>query len=185
MAEVLGVDVGLAGKAYMDVSRHCHIVWTFEHACFLTDHPTEIHTNARGQTHKDGGLAVKYGDGWGVWALNGVLVGKEVAETPAAELKTEWVLVEKNAERRREIVKKIGLPRVMRELDAKVIDTMGSYELLELGLQDGRRRPYLKMQNPSIDEIHIEGVHPDCNTVEKALAWRNGMETYTAPKVLT
>jgi len=41
------------------------------------------------------------------------------------------------------------------------------------------------MKNPSIDALHIEGVHPDCNTVEKALAWRNGTKIYIKPEVLT
>jgi len=43
----------------------------------------------------------------------------------------------------------------------------------------------LQMVNPSIDAIHVEGVHPDCNTIDKALAWRNGDEVYSEPAILT
>jgi hypothetical protein len=34
-------------------------------------------------------------------------------------------------------------------------------------------RVYLKMPNPSIEEIHIEAVPPDVESVEQALAFRN------------
>ena len=44
-------------------------------------------------------------------------------------------------------------------------------------------RPYLKMTNPSIGVFHVEGVHPDCTTVDQALEFRNG--TKVKPTVLT
>ncbi len=50
----------------------------------------------------------------------------------------------------------------------------GIYELLLLDLKDGRRRPFLKMLNPSSFEYHIEGVPPGCDTIQDALNWRNG-----------
>lgn len=56
-----------------------------------------------------------------------------------------------------------------------MVDQDGDYELLWLGLEDGRTRPYLKMKNPSIGVYHIEGVHPTCRTVRQALNWRNGL----------
>jgi len=103
-----------------------------------------------------------------------VRVSREIAETPAKELDPKLILKEKNAEVRREIVRKVGVERVCEKLGAKCIDRQDTYELLMLDLGDGRSRPYLKMRNPSIGIYHIEGVHPDCNTVEKALNFRNG-----------
>ena len=53
-------------------------------------------------------------------------------------------------------------------------------------MNDGRIRPYLKMINPSTNDIHFEGVHPQCNTVESALAWRNGIDgKWIEPEILT
>ncbi len=37
----------------------------------------------------------------------------------------------------------------------------------------------------SIGTFHIEGVHPDCTTVKKALAWRNNLDEYVKPDQLT
>ena len=92
---------------------------------------------------------------------------------------------EKNAEVRREIVRKIGIERVCQKLNAKVLDKSlnGIYELLNLDLGDGRSRPYLKMRNPSIKTYHLEGVPIEIDTVEKALNWRNQSEE--KPFILT
>jgi hypothetical protein len=45
--------------------------------------------------------------------------------------------------------------------------------------------PYLLMLNPSISTYHMECVDKSCKTVEQALAWRNSMDKYTPPEVLT
>lgn len=79
--------------------------------------------------------------------------------------------------------RKIGIDAVVAKLNAQSIDQEGDYELLLLDLGDDRRRPYLKMPNPSIGTWHVEGVHPDCQTVTQALTWRNGTEV--RPGVLT
>ena len=42
------------------------------------------------------------------------------------------------------------------------------------------------MFNPSINTWHREGIHPECNTIEKALAWRDNDEgDYEKPQILT
>jgi len=136
-----------------------------------------------GVIHCDGGPAVSYPDGFSVWALHGVRVSREIAETPAVLLDPQIVFKESNAEIRREIVRKIGIQRVVEESSVKLLDKSGNYELLGLDFEDKRVRPYLKMLNPSLGTWHIEGIHPDCNTVEKALNWRNG--TDIRPEILT
>lgn len=105
--------------------------------------------------------------------------------TPAQKMDSKMIIKEKNAEVRREIVRKIGAEKICKDLGAKCIDMSkdGMYELLNLEIGDGRTRPYLKMLNPSIGTYHIEGVHPDCKTVEESLSWRNGING--SPLVLT
>jgi hypothetical protein len=161
-----------------------NLIYPLDQACIISDNPTEIHI-VNGRLHKDGAPSIKYADGFSVWSLNGVQVKKEIAETPAEDLNPKMILKEGNAEVRREIVRKIGIERVCESLNARVIDTFGDYELLNLSLGDGRVRPYLKMKNPSIGTFHIEGVHPDCKTCKEALAWRNKQTEYVAPNVLT
>jgi len=136
-----------------------------------------------GKIHSDGSPAIQYPDGFSVWGLNGVRVSREIAETPFDKLDAKLILKEKNAEVRREIVRKIGVEKLCKDLNAKCIDKVDNYELLLLKMEGERNRYYLKMINPSIGCYHIEGVHPDCDTVEKALNWRNG--TSEKPVVLT
>ncbi|RLC38715.1 MAG: hypothetical protein DRH51_07995 [Candidatus Coatesbacteria bacterium] len=129
--------------------------------------------------HSETGPAIEFM--WGekefeIYCLNGVRVPATIALTPAEELDPHILLGTDNAEVRREIVRKIGIERVCKVLGAETIDKKGDYELILLELGDSRRRPYLKMRNPSLGVYHIEGVHPSCNTVEEALKWRNGSD---------
>jgi hypothetical protein len=159
--------------------------WFIPHQniCWVSERHDICKLNGQGKIHCDGGPAIHYPDGFSIWGLNGVRVAKEIAETPAEKLDAAIILKEKNAEVRREIVRKIGIERVCFKLNAICIDKQGEYELLMLNLGDNRNRPYLKMLNPSIGVYHIEGVHPDCTTVEKALNWRN--QTEQKPFILT
>lgn len=176
--------------AIIETSKECHWWLPFENRCLASERPIEMHLNNPGgniipSLHKDLGPAILYADGFSLYYLNGVEMPQEIVETPADKLDPKIILREKNVEIRREIVRKIGINRICEGLNAKCIDKKEDYELLLLDLGDGRRRPYLKMKNPSIDAEHIEGCHPDCDTVEKALAWRNSLKTYKKPEVLT
>lgn len=148
--------------------------WPLRGAVIFTPRPSELHM-AGGRLHRDGGPALLYPDGFALYRLNGVSVPDWLAARPADEIDCRELPRIANAEVRREFVRKVGVARICRDLKARVIGSSGLYELLELDLGDGRRRPYLRMQNPSVDAVHIEGVHPDCRTVQEALNYRNGL----------
>ena len=156
---------------------HENICWISERhdICKLKD----------GKIHSDGNPAIHYPDGFSIWALNGVRVPQIVAETKAEDLDAKLILKEKNAEVRREIVRKIGVERVCQKLGAKILDKSHDkvYELLNIDLGDGRSRPYLKMRNPSIGVYHLEGVPAEIKSVEQALNWRN--QSDEKPLILT
>jgi hypothetical protein len=183
--QYLHVDYGEFSKVLQlwdTLGKSCGWWYPYENICFVSDRPEQIHKKGV-QLHNDSGPAVLYRDGYALWFLNGVDVGELIVTTPADQLDVNLILTTKNAEVRREIVRKIGIERVCDKLKARVIDTQGDYSLLLLDLQDGRKRPYLKMLNPSIGTYHIEGVPPDCDTVEKAITWRN--QTSEKPVILT
>ena len=155
-----------------------------------SDKPLEINMK-NDLLHNDSGAAVLYGDGFGVWALNGVRVSKEIVETPKNDMPIEWWANEKNVEIRHEIEKKMGSERVLRELDGKALDseiiTIGAkdlpYELIEFSFENGDMRRALRMSNPSTGENHTEWVPPIITTCREALTWRNGTEEL--PQVIT
>lgn len=146
----------------------------YENVAFVCIKPCKVNRNENGDLHCIDGLAIAWRDGYGEYYLNGVSVDENIVMTPANKLDSKLILNEKNAEVRREIVKKIGIEKICKDLDYKVIDMKDNYELINLNLGDNRMRPFLKMINPSIGTYHIEGVHPDCRTVEEALKFRNG-----------
>lgn len=183
MNEVLKIKFNVQEKYdWFQKTSQISLMYPLENVCIISDRPEQIHMKD-GRLHADGKPAVKYTDGFSVWSLNGVRVTKEIAETPAMKLDPKIILKEQNAEIRREIVRKIGVERLITKLGAKVMDKRGDYELLNINIGDNRVRPYLKMRNPSINTWHVEGIHPNCKTVEQALNWRNGTEV--KPEILT
>lgn len=168
----LGADVSRI-EGIMDVAETCGWWFPYEDLAIISDRPTVMALDHTLQLHNPTGPALRYPDGWSVYALNGVRVPQWLVETPAEDIDARELLRTQNAEVRREIVRKVGIERVCQDLGAVVVDRDGDYELLWLGLEDGRTRPYLKMKNPSIGVYHVEGVHPRCRTVQQALNWRN------------
>lgn len=155
----------------------------YENVAFVCIKPCKVNRNENGDLHSEKEMAIYWRDGYGEYFLNGVSVEENIAITPVDKLDPKLILTEKNAEVRREIVRRIGAERLCQKLGSKVIDMQDNYELITIDLQDGRHRPYLKMINPSIGTYHIEGVHPECKTVNDALNWRN--QCNEKPLVLT
>lgn len=179
-----------------------------ENTAYVSVKPMHVTRNDAGDLHNESGSAIAWRDGYEEYFLNGVAVSKEIVMTPPEKIDPRMILKESNAEIRREIVRKVGIDIVCQKLNAKVIDrkeieysqehklapssevagiTGGGetsvYELLSLDLGDGRHRPYLKMLNPSIGVWHVEGVSPECETVDDAIKWRN--QTSETPSSLT
>lgn len=155
-----------------------------------------------GRLHNDTGAAVAWKDGYAQYYVNGISMIESDVVTPGHLLPVERIIKETNAEVRRELVRKIGVERMCIELNAECVDKKSytiqlpvckenpeayeasseveyeeqetQYELLMLDIGDDRKRPYLKMINPSLGLFHIEGVSPECQTVDQALEFRNG-----------
>ncbi len=167
--------IDAAALAYEQTCRSACWWWPHSQYVIVSERPTKIHL-VDGQLHRDGGLAIVWPDGWGVYALNGVRVPEALVMTPSEQLDVyQWVVKEQNAEIRREAVRKIGIERVCHALKAKTIATGVDHvgapcELLSLDLGDGRMRPYIKMRNPSVPGVyHLEGRPPGTKTVAEAL----------------
>ena len=119
-----------------------------------------------------------------------------------------------NVTDRRNVIAHFGMDTIIATLDHKLVDvdTVGNnyYELIEIDIPDNgeltgyRKGTYLRMVNPSTEEIHFEGVpnyevppppgnrigwrnRIEANTVKAALAWRNDNlgGNYIPPRILT
>lgn len=54
--------------------------WPYDDLCIVTERPTKLFLNKQGKLHHKGGYAIEYADTWGVYALNGEIVKREIAE---------------------------------------------------------------------------------------------------------
>ncbi|MEO5359094.1 MAG: hypothetical protein H7843_01460 [Nitrospirota bacterium] len=145
----------------------------FKNNAVILIQPKHIKMTANGQIHSDGTAAIDWRDGHKTYVLHNVLVPEYIALTPHHELDPMLVLTEKNAEIRREIVRKIGVERLVTHFGGVVIDKYQDYELIELTLKEiDITARYLKMKNPSIGTWHVEGVPTNIKTCLEALEWR-------------
>ena len=121
--------------------------------------------------HCDNGPAIYWENGCEFYFLNGVQMKKDHVLTPSEQLVPKDILKESNVEVRRELIRKIGIERMLNFLPHQVIDRRDNYELLNVQLSDSvRNTRYLKMTNPSIGVFHLEGVEGE--TVQEALNFR-------------
>jgi hypothetical protein len=70
IANVLPVQKDELADIAERIVTHCGVYWTFEDLVILTEKPKEIHMKD-GKLHREDGLALVYGDGTGVFAING------------------------------------------------------------------------------------------------------------------
>lgn len=147
--------------------------------------PFSFRMNDKMELNNPDGPALEWDDGFRLHSLNGVTVS-EVFFLPASKIDPVMILRESNAEARREIIRKIGIEKVIQALGGTVLDKWRSYELIALDVPGMRARPtYLKMLNPSVGVWHVEGVPPEIKTCREALAWRDGETSYIVPSELT
>jgi hypothetical protein len=175
---------------WLEHSEACHWWWPYNGMVLASDRPREIHLNSSGQLHKDEGMAVRYSDGWGVHFLNGVSIPSGLVMARAEELDPKTILTQNNVEVRRELLRKVGIERFLNVAPHRVLDTRNDYALLSVELTpEIRDARFLKMLNPSIGVWHVEGVAPECETVQHALNYRAGLpladKAGWSPAVLT
>jgi hypothetical protein len=151
--------------------------WFLPHKkiCWVSERHNIVRLNARNRLHCETGMALAYPDGWGIYALNGVRMKPEYVLTSAQEIKPEMIMKETNIDVRRELIRKVGIDKMVGY--GKEVSTQGDYKLIDMSKLFERIRyaPFLLMKNPSLDNtFHLEGVSPECRTVQEAINWRAG-----------
>ena len=138
---------------------------------------------------------------------------RRLVHVDVSKLPMDDVFKLQNVSHRKYIIDYYGMDTILAGLESSVIDSDiingNAYELIEVVIPFSNREDeeelgtYLRMINPSTDEIHFEGV-PNYNksfassrdewdrdntilspTVRGALAWRDNETRYTIPKKLT
>lgn len=203
----LGLELDIPALDANIATKDLGPMYPLPNYCLVSDKPREVNLlEEDGNLHCETGMAVRYSDGCGMYALNGVSVPEPVVMTPLDEIDKAWLkehfIGEDNVDVKREVLRRVGIDLVVRHLDAKVLDTETiyidaehyvheeedqeglqdiTYELLEIDLGDGDVSKALKMQNASMPDVyHVEGVPNEALSVMGALEFRNGFAGHPA-----
>ena len=164
---------------WYDLACSCGWCYTFENMVFVCEKPSELSIDGMGRLHKDGGMALKYSDGYGLYMLNGIRVPKWLAMTPAEKLDPALALKETNADVQREIIRKIGAERMLKHCDAKTLDTWidpktgHTYKLMDMTIGQNIRRKYMYFEHASIPGVFFaKPVPPEVRRALHGLCWQ-------------
>ncbi|MFZ9848290.1 MAG: DUF6745 domain-containing protein [Flavobacteriales bacterium] len=161
------------------------MVWPTDKICVVCQPPTIIKKNPAG-LHCEDGPAISYNGKNDIYALNGVVVPKELVMTASEDLSMDFFKSQTNADVKAEFVRKYGVERML-DL-GKMVDSYtnydyienewwhrSEYELHDMGVLFGLNyQPYLKMKNQTTGIWHVEAVSPNCRTLKDAIKERFG-----------
>lgn len=175
--------LGVKGTQYFDgmmqMARSSGWWWPYENLCILTERPTELHRDNRGRLHNETGMAIKYPDGWGMYAWHGILV-PEYAIVLTEEITFDQIESETNAEVRRVLIERFGLDNYLRAGKCIKIHQDKCGTLYRMALRGDE--PILVVQvvnsTPEPDGIFKEyflRVPPTMQRARQAVAWTFGL----------
>jgi hypothetical protein len=154
--------------------------WPFQGGVILSERPTILSQDDQNRLHCEDGPAIQYPDGWGVWAVHGVRVSRELIEDH------DWITVdriqkESNAEIRRIMLDRYGYARYLEKSGAAVVDQ----DVDQLGLPRRLLRTEISGDEPLVmvevknstpesdgsrKTYHLR-VPPYIESVQEAIAW--------------
>jgi hypothetical protein len=169
--------------------------WMHPKFCFVSELPEILRVNADNQPHAEFGPSHRWREGrsirrldgvrverwmaeWSLWHLNGVRVEQWMAESHPDRIDARRVLQIENVDQRREVIRRMGMERIVGQLKPMILDTErrevgGEYRLLAVDMNHGEPWRFLQMVNQSTSVTHIEAVPRECETVRQAINWRS------------
>lgn len=108
--------------AFDRIARNMLWWWPFEKTVFISDRPAELHW-FEDELHNEEGPAIRFRDGWSIYAINGHRISGFIIENPE-EITPEKVREESNAETRRIMVERYpgGTGKFLADIGAEVLD---------------------------------------------------------------
>ena len=189
--DVIGLDLPehTAFKHYETASREGGFRVMHEEFCIVSDFPEVIKKDDQNRPHCETGPSHRWRDGWSLYHWHGVKIPAEWIED-RANLTAKTALTWPNIEQRRAACEIIGWAKILKELDAKVIDRDGDPEigtLLEVDLPDSGKERFIYVKCGTGREFAIP-VPNDCgDTALAANMWTFGLDANAAfiPEVRT
>jgi hypothetical protein len=168
------------------MARTCGWWWAFRAAVVLSEPPSELHRDEHGRAHRADGPAIRYPDGFAVYAWHGVRVHPRVI---AGDVTGAYWRAEPSAKVRCVIAERMGYARLLAEVPARVAhrDDGGTLWRIE---EPGSDDYSLSMSFVVPEDIWLleepgtepRRVPPDTPSVPAAIAWVRGHDSdYAAP----
>lgn len=154
----------------------CGWAYATEDVVYVTEHPVQLHYNEQHRLNKINGHAVEFSDGWGVCALDGVIIPKSFGLVSPETWNALEVLTYDNVEVRRVLLQAMGYEKVLSELSGKKLDGWREYTLYEVEVTDDENVFVLKMECPSTGHIHTLRVPPGTDAREAATWVNHGID---------
>jgi len=149
----------------------------------------KVKLNNQNQLHCADGPAMVWPKGAKRYALNGVIVPKEIVMTPKEDLTPNMIFKIRNIESRRAAIEKMGIENLFNKSKTKKIDTWREYELYDIqtfkyipdktrpdmSLQEELEQFFsiLKMKCPSKGKSYFLRVPPVIRSAREAATWIN------------
>jgi hypothetical protein len=162
--------------------------WWSADVLAISDRPIFIKRNLEGRLHSENGYAIEYPDGWGIACWHGVQIPVEwvSGSLPSPKDALTW----HNIEQRRAAIELIGWPRILTDVNAKIIDRSADPligELIEVTLPDLDAPARFLRYRCGTGREFASGVPPYISTAVEAQAWFTGLDakSFRLPSIRT
>lgn len=160
-----------------DMAMVCGWWAPFDGAVIFQHRPCEIHLQDN-ELHNDSGPAIRYPDGYSLWAITGIVIPVEYGEQVVMRPETqtlEEIRGEQNEELKRIRIERFGWPRYLEESNAKVIEhRRNEIEQTDEALMECEDMRILVCACPSTARVYAMEVPPDTPTCADAQAYLGG-----------
>jgi hypothetical protein len=160
----------------------------YKNVCFISERHDICRLDVNGVIHAEDGPAIRYPDGFAVYAWHGTRVPAEWIEDRKS-LTAKTALTWENIEQRRAACEILGWNTILSELDARTVDKDDDPqvgELLEVDIPDIGKERFLRVQCGTKREFALP-VPPEMQTALEANSWTYGFDAadFLKPEVRT
>ena len=176
---VCGVDAVGRLDGLMELTRAAGWCWWPQRgAVVLCERPEQLQLDEQGRLHSSPGPALRYPDGWSLWAWHGVRVPRAAIESPESMTAAE-VLAEPDVEVRRVMIERMGCERLVRDGGARRLAEDETGILWRLDLADDEPLVCVEVVDPPAGGAfrrYLLRVPPDARSPREAVAWTFGVD---------
>lgn len=174
MWKELGITDCAKLEGLIGIAKNCGWWAPYTDYVILQHRHEELHVDNEFRLHNEKGPAVRYRDGYSVWAINGIRVNEQIVMRPET-LTVEQINNEANQDIRSIMIDRLGWSKYLEKSNAKCVDFRdndieGTKEALYISPIGGRR---LVVTCPT-GRVFALGVPEEMRTCEQAQFWLSG-----------